>query len=83
MAKSEDCGDYYRICADNRDLNYDNFFSDGKEKTSELDDYHSHNTTRLDVEGMKKLLLELDFIQELLKDYYENHKADLELVLDK
>ena len=71
LAKSEDCGDYYRICADNRDLNYDNYFSDGKQKTSALDDYHSHNTTRLDVEGMKKLLLKLDYIQEELAKFEE------------
>ncbi len=71
LAKSEDCGDYYRICADNRDLNYDNYFSDGKQETSALDDYHSHNTTRLDVEGMKKLLLKLDYIQEELAKFEE------------
>lgn len=71
LAKSEDCGDYYRICADNRDLNYDNFFSDGKQKTSTLDDYHSHNTERLDVEGMKKMLLKLEFIQEQLVIFKE------------
>lgn len=71
LAKSEDCGDYYRICADNRDLNYDNYFSDGKQKTSALDDYHSHNTTRLDVEGMKNLLLKLDYIQDELANFEE------------
>lgn len=71
LAKSEDCGDYYRICADNRDLNYDNYFSDGKQETSTLDDYHSHNTTRLDVEGMKELLLKLDYIQEELANFEE------------
>ena len=74
LAKSEDCGDYYRICADNRDLNYDNYFSDGKQETSTLDDYHSHNTTRLDVEGMKKLLLKLDYIQEELANFEEERK---------
>lgn len=74
LAKSEDCGDYYRICADNRDLNYDNYFSDGKQETSTLDDYHSHNTTRLDVEGMKELLLKLDYIQEELANFEEERK---------
>ena len=74
LAKSEDCGDYYRICADNRDLNYDNYFSDGKQETSALDDYHSHNTTRLDVEGMKELLLKLDYIQEELANFEEEKK---------
>lgn len=71
LAKSEDCGDYYRICADNRDLNYDNYFSDGKQQTSTLDDYHSHNTTRLDIEGMKEMLLKLDYIQQELENLEE------------
>lgn len=63
MAKSEDMGEYYRIPADNRDLNYDKFFIEGKEEIAEIEDYHSHNTARLDVEGMKQLLLKLDLIQ--------------------
>jgi len=64
MAKSEDMGDYFRIPADNRDLNYDKYFVEGQEEVSLIDDYHSHNTARLDVEGMKKLLLKLDFVRE-------------------
>jgi len=56
MAKSEDMGDYFRIPADNRDLNYDKYFVEGEEEISTIDDYHSHNTQRLDVEGMKELL---------------------------
>ncbi|MFA6178265.1 MAG: polysaccharide biosynthesis protein [Candidatus Methylopumilus sp.] len=66
MAKAEDNGGYYRIPADNRDLNYSKFFSDGEEKISQLDDYTSHNTQRLNVESIKKLLLKLDYIQEQL-----------------
>lgn len=61
MAKAEDMGDYYRIPCDNRDLNYDKYFKEGEEKISRVEDYHSHNTHRLDVEGMKKLLLKLDW----------------------
>lgn len=61
--KAEDMGDYYRIPADNRDLNYANFYSKGEEDISKIEDYHSHNTERLDVEGMKKLLLKLEFIK--------------------
>lgn len=53
MAKAIDMGDYYRIPCDNRDLNYDKFFIEGDEKVSQIEDYHSHNTARLDVEGMK------------------------------
>jgi UDP-glucose 4-epimerase len=60
MAKSEDMGEYFRIPADNRDLNYDKFFVEGQEEIASIDDYHSHNTARLDVKGMKELLLKLD-----------------------
>jgi len=59
MAKAGDLGDYYRIPADNRDLNYEKYFSEGDEKVEEVEDYHSHNTERLDVEGMKTLLKKL------------------------
>lgn len=64
MIKAEDLEHYYRIPADNRDLNYERYFSSGEEDVSKIDDYHSHNTHRLDVEGTKKLLLKLDFIRE-------------------
>lgn len=64
MAKAEDMGDYYCIPCDTRDLNYDKFFVEGNEQVSRIADYHSHNTHRLDIEGMKKLLLKLDFIRE-------------------
>jgi UDP-glucose 4-epimerase len=65
--KAEDMGDYYRVPADNRDLNYANYFSEGEIDMSKVEDYHSHNTERLDVEGMKKLLLKLDFIRKDIK----------------
>ena len=64
MARAENRGRYYRVPADNRDLNYSKFFSDGEEKISHLDDYTSHNTERLTIEQVKAILLELDFIQE-------------------
>ena len=67
MAKATDMGDYYRIPADNRDLNYGKFFTEGESKVSEVDDYTSHNTERLDVEGTKKLLLKLEMIRYDLK----------------
>lgn len=66
MAKAKDLGGYYRIPADNRDLNYAQYFSEGEEKISHLDDYTSHNTERLNVEQVKTLLLKLDFIKEEL-----------------
>lgn len=56
MARASDLGRYYRIPADDRDLNYDQYFVDGEVKVSTLDDYTSHNTERLDVEGVKRLL---------------------------
>ncbi len=64
MAKAEDMGSYYRIPCDNRDLNYDKFFTEGDHKVEQVEEYHSHNTARLDVEGMKELLLKLNFIRE-------------------
>ena len=64
MLRAEDMGNYYRIPCDTRDLNYDKFFTQGDEKVSLIEDYHSHNTTRLDLEGMKELLMKLRFIQE-------------------
>ena len=66
MAHAQDMGGYYRIPADNRDLNYAQYFSEGEEKISHSDDYTSHNTSRLDVEQVKALLLKLDFIKEEL-----------------
>jgi len=63
MAKAEDMQRYYRIPADNRDLNYKKYFVEGELHVSEVDDYTSHNTERLGVEGVKKLLLGLDYIQ--------------------
>lgn len=64
MAKAIDMGNYYRIPCDTRDLNYDKFFSVGNEEVSRIEDYHSHNTRRLDVDGMKELLLKLRFVRE-------------------
>ena len=70
MANALDQGYYYRIPADQRDLNYDKYFVDGDVQIVEYDDYNSHNTDRLDVEGMKKLLLKLEFIQALTQGQY-------------
>lgn len=64
LVKAEDLGDYYRVPADNRDLNYSNFFSEGEVDMNTIEDYHSHNTERLEIEGMKKLLLKLESIQK-------------------
>lgn len=66
MARVEDMGAYYRVPADNRDLNYAKYFSDGEEKISHLEDYTSHNTQQLDLVQIKSLLMKLEFIQEQL-----------------
>jgi len=66
MAKADDMGRYYRIPADNRDLNYKKYFVEGEQKVSEIDDYTSHNTHRLNVEAIKELLLSLSYIKEEL-----------------
>jgi len=67
MAKAEDMGGYFRVPADVRDLNYNCYFVEGQEEVSLKEDYNSHNTTRLDVDGMTKLLLKLDIVQRALK----------------
>lgn len=63
MARAIDCGDYYRIPCDGRDLNYDKV-EGGNPDIDKTEEYHSHNTRRLDIESMKKLLLKLPFIRE-------------------
>jgi UDP-glucose 4-epimerase len=57
-------GNYFRVPCDARDLNYDKYFKEGSEKINSVETYHSHNTERLDVEGMKEQLMRLRFIQE-------------------
>ena len=64
MIKAEDLGEYYRIPADNRNLNYEQYFSEGMPDINSLNEYHSHNTSILDVEGMKQLLLKLPIIRK-------------------
>jgi UDP-glucose 4-epimerase len=63
MVKAQDMGGYYRIPADTRDLNYDRYYSEGVEDVTNFEEYHSHNTEQLDVEGMKQLLLKLPMIR--------------------
>lgn len=65
MACAEDMGDYFRVPPDLRDLNYSKFVEQGEEKISRTEDYNSHNTERLDVEGMQQLLLKLDFMRAI------------------
>ncbi len=67
MAQAEDLGDYYRVPADARDLNYSSFFSKGQTAVSEAMDYNSHNTERLDVDGMMNLLLKLQCVQDAMR----------------
>jgi UDP-N-acetylglucosamine 4,6-dehydratase len=65
-------GKYYRIPADTRDLNYNQFFSEGTPGATAVDEYHSHNTERLSVEGMKQLLLKLPLLR---KDLFKEADA--------
>jgi len=67
MVHAEDLGEYYRIPADQRDLNYDKYFTDGQAEVDYGWEYTSHNTTRLDVEGVKALVTKLSFIRDDLK----------------
>lgn len=66
MAHAQDLGGYFRIPPDLRDLNYGKYFDKGETRITRSDDYTSHNTEQLDVEGMKRLLLKLDFIRDLI-----------------
>ena len=65
--RSEDMGQYFRVAADNRDLNYDKFFVKGNVQTMADDSYTSHNTTRLDVEGTVQKILTTDYVKEQLE----------------
>jgi UDP-glucose 4-epimerase len=67
MARAEDLGGYYRVAADARDLNYASYFTEGEAQVSLLHDYNSHNTRRLDVDGMMALLLELDCVRRAMQ----------------
>jgi UDP-glucose 4-epimerase len=73
MANAEDMGDYYRIPSDVRDLNYSCYFSVGETRISRQEDYNSHNTRRLDEDGLIELLMKLDFVRRAL----ETGKIDL------
>jgi UDP-N-acetylglucosamine 4,6-dehydratase/5-epimerase len=67
--KAEDMGSYFRVRADNRDLNYNAYFQEGQETLSHEEDYHSHNTDRLDVDRMAAMLLELDLVRSELAQW--------------
>jgi UDP-N-acetylglucosamine 4,6-dehydratase len=66
MVRAEDMGDFYRVPADNRDLNYSMYFSQGEKNLAEIQDYHSHNTERLNVEGVKNLISKLALVKKEL-----------------
>jgi UDP-glucose 4-epimerase len=67
MVVAEDMGNYYRVPADNRDLNYSIYFSEGRQEVAVKEDYNSHNTELQDVDGMAHLLLKLDCVQKALR----------------
>jgi UDP-N-acetylglucosamine 4,6-dehydratase/5-epimerase len=72
MSVAEDLGGYYRVPADNRDLNYSSYFSEGREDIAQKNDYNSHNTLRLDEISMSDLLLKLDVVQKALSNIKED-----------
>lgn len=72
IAKAEDLGDYYRIIPDDRDLNYNKYFTEGLEQVSLMEDYNSHNTRRLGIDEIKKTLLNLDYIRQELASHEVN-----------
>jgi UDP-glucose 4-epimerase len=74
MAAAQDLDGYFRVPPDLRDLNYGKFIDQGEEQISEAVDYNSHNTTRLDISGMKALLMKLEFMQAIVRG--ENIKAE-------
>lgn len=76
MAKAIDLGNYYRVPADIRDLNYDNYFIHGEEEVSKIEEYNSHNTNRLKVEDIKHLLLKLPLIREDILGEILDHYPD-------
>ena len=67
MMKAEDMGEFFRVPADNRSLNYSSYISEGEKELSSIEDYNSQNTAQKDIEGIKQLLIKLDFVQEALK----------------
>lgn len=74
MMKAEDMGDFYRIPADNRDLNYAMYFSKGEQDLNEMSDYHSHNTNQLDIDEVKQLLSNLSYVKkELLGEEIQDY----------
>ena len=75
MVVAIDQGYYFRVPADQRDLNYEKYVEDGDLKITQYEDYNSHNTERLDVEGMKKLLLKLEFVRALTQGHYIDPEA--------
>lgn len=66
LVKAEDCGDYYRIAPDDRDLNYNKYFTEGEKQIADIEDYNSHNTQRLTIKEIKEKLLKLNYIQQEL-----------------
>ena len=69
--RAEDMGQYFRVAADNRDLNYDKYFVEGKVETQAEESYTSHNTTRLDVDGVVKKILTTEYVQEQLENWHQ------------
>lgn len=79
MVKAEDCGEYYRVPADNRDLNYSKFVESGEELLTQVDEeYNSHNTERLDIKGVQEKVLELSYVRAELADFKSGNSGNNE-----
>ena len=76
-AHAEDLGDYFRIPMDARGLNYSEYFTQGQETVSREEDYHSHNTRRLDVDGTVELLLKLDLVRQELQNWQGSRRGEM------
>jgi UDP-N-acetylglucosamine 4,6-dehydratase/5-epimerase len=75
LARAEDVGDYFRVSADNRNLDDNSYFTAGQLRVSAMEDYNSHNVPRLDVDGMAELLLTLDCVREALPEQRKLRRA--------
>lgn len=82
FVKAIDCGRYYRIPCDNRDLNYEKYFTEGNNAIRSMDEYNSDNTTRLNVEQIKELLLTLPYVREELENYNQDKPVSKEAATD-
>jgi UDP-glucose 4-epimerase len=76
MTRAEDCGDYFRIIPDGRDLNYGLYFTEGEKRISQQEDYTSHNTRRLSTEELVRMLLKLEYVREAIREMKRGGRSE-------